>query len=71
MEFPARNEGHATQQNKKKQRRKTVLLSKIYMQGMLHAPQEQEPVAGADFGALLCRFILLLPPVTRSCCNSF
>jgi len=37
MEFPARNEGHATQQNKKKQRRKTVLLSKIYMQGMLHA----------------------------------
>jgi hypothetical protein len=37
MEFPARNERHATQQDKKKQRRKTVLISKIYMQEMMQA----------------------------------
>jgi len=37
MEFPARNDRHATQQNKKKQRRKTMLLSKIYMQEMMQA----------------------------------
>jgi hypothetical protein len=37
MEFPARNERHATQQKKKKQRRKTVLVSKIYMQEMMQA----------------------------------
>jgi len=37
MEFPARNAGHATQQKKKKQRGKNVLLSKIYMQETLQA----------------------------------
>jgi hypothetical protein len=43
MEFPARNDGHATQQKKKKQRRKNVVISKIYMQEML---QEQPPKNG-------------------------
>jgi hypothetical protein len=37
MEFPARNERHATQQKKKKQRGKTVLVSNIYMQEMMQA----------------------------------
>jgi hypothetical protein len=36
MEFPARNDGHATQQKKKKQRRKSSANSKIYMQEMMH-----------------------------------
>ena len=43
MEFPARNEGHATQQKKKKQRRKTVLISKIYMQEMMQAKESRQP----------------------------
>ena len=42
MEFPARNERHATQQKKKKQRRKTLLLSKIYMQEMMQAKARQQ-----------------------------
>jgi hypothetical protein len=62
MEFPARNDGHATQQNKKKQRGKTMLLSKIYMQEMMQGNQWQEQRAGA--GEML--FCLRL--LTCSCC---
>jgi hypothetical protein len=47
MEFPARNERHATQQEKKKQRRKTQtnqLVLRFFLQEMMHQRHCQLPI---------------------------
>jgi len=53
MDFPARNERHATQQKKKKQRRKlhnTQLVLRFLLQEMMHQRHGQLPNGGLPIG---------------------